>query len=357
MPTRRRMRVGVSLSLSGQFQRQGEQAQDGLRLWVNYVRDAGEGPTPHLIVLDDRSRASVAREHVRRLLTEERIDVLVGPYSSGLVLAVAPLADAAGKVLWNHGGTSDAIFGKGGRHVVSVPSPASDYLRDLPRWIRRCAPWASRVAILHAASGTFAGQVARGAAEGARAAGFAEVRVGTFESPLHEARAVLREAAELEPDLLVSVGAFEDDLAIARQRAALPGTTSLSLVGAGLSAFGDEMGDLAEGIIGPSQWEPMAGEAPLTGPESTWFAGALEGAFQRTAEYPAAQAFAMGLILGECRRCCAGSLDDRVLLGAARALETTTFYGGFRLDPLTGRQVGHRIRLVQWRDGRKRVIG
>ena len=109
--------------------------------------------------------------------------------------------------------------------------------------------------------------------------------------------------------------------------------------------------------MGPSQWEPTAGEAPLTGPESTWFAGAFEGAFQRTAEYPAAQAFAMGLIFGECRRRCAGSLDDAALLGAARALETTTFYGGFRLDPLTGRQVGHRVRLVQWREGRKRVIG
>ena len=260
-------------------------------------------------------------------------------------------------MLWNHGGTSDAIFQEGGRHVVSVASPASNYLRDLPGWIRRRAPQASRVGILHAASGTFAGQVARGAAEGARAAGFTEARVMTFESPLHDADVVLREAVEPHPDLLVSVGAFEDDLAIARRRTALPRTTVLALVAAGLSAFGDEMGNLAEGIIGPSQWEPTAGEAPLVGPESTWFTGAFEGAFHRTAEYPAAQAFATGLILGECRRRCAGSLDDRALLGAARALQTTTFYGGFRLDPSTGRQVGHRIRLVQWRDGRKREIG
>lgn len=351
------MLVGASLSLSGQFQRQGEQARDGLRLWVDYVGGARDCPTPHLIVLDDGSRASVAHEHVRRLLAEEHVDVLVGPYSSGLVLAVAPVARAAGKVLWNHGGTSDAIFQEGGRHVVSVASPASDYLRDLPRWIRRGAPQASRIAILHAASGTFAGQVARGAAEGARAAGFTEVRVRTFESPLHDASAVLREAAEPEPDLLVSVGAFEDDLAIARQRAALPRTTALALVGAGLAAFGDEMGSLAEGIMGPSQWEPTTGEAPLTGPESAWFVGTLAGAFRRTAEYPAAQAFAIGLIFGECLRRCAGSLDDAALLGAARTLQTTTFYGGFHLDPLTGRQVGHRIRLVQWRDGRKRVIG
>jgi branched-chain amino acid transport system substrate-binding protein len=356
IPARRRMLVGASLSLSGPFQRQGEQARDGLQLWVDYVRAARDAPTPYLIVLDDRSRASVAREHVRRLLAEEHVDVLIGPYSSGLVLAVAPVVRAAGKVLWNHGGTSDAIFQEGGRHLVSVASPASDYLRDLPHWIRRRAPRANRATIMYAASGTFAGQVARGAAEGARAAGFAEIRFATFESPIRDARALLLEAAAREPDLLLGVGAFADDLAIARERPALPGATVLALVGAGLAEFGGEMGDLAEGIMGPSQWEPTAGEAPLTGPDSTWFAGAFEGASQRTPEYPAAQAFAIGLIFEECRRRCAGSLDDGALLDAARVLRTTTFYGGFRLDPVTGRQVGHRIRLVQWRDGEKRVV-
>jgi hypothetical protein len=48
--------------------------------------------------------------------------------------------------------------------------------------------------------------------------------------------------------------------------------------------------------------------------------------------------------------------DEAALLGAARALETTTFYGGFRLDPWTGGQVGHGIRLVRWQEGRKRVV-
>ena len=350
------MLIGASLSRSGPFQRQGEHAHDGLRLWVDCARDARDGPPPRLIVLDDRSRASLAQEHARHLLVEERVDVLVGPYSSGLVLAVAPIAAAAGQALWNHGGTSDVIFQQGWRHVVSVASPASDYLRGLPGWIKRRAPRASRVGILHAESGTFASQVARGAAAGARAAGFTEIRVMTFESPLRDAGAVVREALEPEPDLLVSVGAFQDDVAIARQWAARPAKTALALVGAGLAAFGDEMGGLAEGIIGPSQWEPTAGEAPLVGPDSAWFVDAFERAFHRTPEYPAAQAFAVGVIVTECRRR-AGSLVSAALLGAAHALETTTFYGGFRLDSSTGRQVGHGVRLVQWRGGRKHVIG
>jgi ABC-type branched-subunit amino acid transport system substrate-binding protein len=295
---------------------------------------------------------------VRRLLAEERVDVLVGPYSSGLVLTVAPIVGAAGKVLWNHGGTSDAIFREAGRHVVTVANPASDYLRQLPGWLRRRAPHVTRMAVLHASSGTFASEVARGAVEGARAAGFTEASVTPFESPLHDARAVLREAAGAAPDLLVGVGTFADDLAIARERGLVAGRTALALVGAGLSAFGEELGALAEGVIGPSQWEPTTTAVPRTGPDTRWFLTAFEDAFRRPPEYPAAQAFAMGLIVTECQRQCAGRLDDdSALLDAARVLETTTFYGRFRLDPSTGRQVGHEVRLVQWRHGRKRVIG
>jgi branched-chain amino acid transport system substrate-binding protein len=106
-----------------------------------------------------------------------------------------------------------------------------------------------------------------------------------------------------------------------------------------------------------SQWEPMPVAAPLVAPDSAWFVDAFELAFHRTPEYPAAQAFALGVIFEECRRRCAGRLTRSDLLHAAHRIETTTFHGGFRLDPSTGRQVGHRVRLVQWRGGRKRVIG
>jgi hypothetical protein len=45
------MLVGTSLSLSGRFRRQGDQARDGLQLWVEYARDAGPaticGRSPH----------------------------------------------------------------------------------------------------------------------------------------------------------------------------------------------------------------------------------------------------------------------------------------------------------------------
>ncbi len=179
---RREVLAGVSLSLSGAFRLQGEQALNGLRLWVDHVTGEGGlqfGPAGarlplRLLALDDRSRADLAKENILRLLTHERVDLLVGPYSSGLTMAVAPLAEAHGKILWNHGGASDAILQQGWRHLVNLPSPASDYFRALPLWIKQRDPEASRISILCAKSGSFAGHVAHGAAP----ARFQNVRVG-----------------------------------------------------------------------------------------------------------------------------------------------------------------------------------
>jgi branched-chain amino acid transport system substrate-binding protein len=100
------------------------------------------------------------------------VDLLIGPYSSGLTLAVAPLAEAHGKILWNHGGASDAIFQGGWRHLVSVPSPASDYLKALPLLVRTQDPSVARISVVYAKTGSFALHVARGVADGAKAAGF-----------------------------------------------------------------------------------------------------------------------------------------------------------------------------------------
>src|SRR3972149_5161057 len=76
--------AGVSLSLSGRFRLQGQEALNGIRLWVDQTSPF----LPfRLIVLDDESRSEQARENILRLLTRDRVDLLFGPYSSVLTLA------------------------------------------------------------------------------------------------------------------------------------------------------------------------------------------------------------------------------------------------------------------------------
>jgi len=130
---------------------------------------------------------------------------------------------------------------------------------------------------------------------------------------------------------------------------------TVACVAAGTDAFHRELGVLAEGVIGPSQWEPHVYERPSIGPSSTWFCSEFRRVFQRDPGYVAAQAYALGVIIGECIRR-ADSLDDRALLAAARQLDTTALYGRFRLDAGSLRQVGHEILLVEWRNGLKHPL-
>src|SRR3990172_13412903 len=144
-------------------------------------------------------------------------------------MAAAPIAEGHGKILWNHGGASDAIYEQGWRHFVSLPSPASDYLRALPLLVRETDPEISRIGILHAKAGSFAAHVARGAADGAKAAGFGHIQVNPFDSPITDPAAVIREGLVGEPELLIGGGSFQDDIAILRQRGRLSNVKALSV--------------------------------------------------------------------------------------------------------------------------------
>ncbi len=336
VPLEQEITVGLSISLSGRFARQGEQALDGIRLWAR--------PPVRLICYDDQSQATIAQQNAVRLLEADRVDVLFGPYGSHLTIAVAPVAEENGKLLWNYGGTSDEIFNRGHRWLVSNASPASDYLRGLPGRLAERSSRPGRISIVYDTRGTFASQVARGVVEAARTAGFPAVAL----VPMRDTDEVVHELRLIGSEVLVLAGSFEDEVGIMRARHLWPDSVRVvAAVAAGVQAFYQEIGDAAEGVIGPSQREPNA--------DSDWFVRDFRERFGQVPEYTAAGAFAMGLVLTECIRR-AGSLEDEQLRAVAAGLDFSTFYGRFRIDPVTGRQIGHRILLTQWRGGRKIVV-
>jgi branched-chain amino acid transport system substrate-binding protein len=83
--------AGLSISLSGKFQLQGQQALHGYLLWQSSINglggisiQSGEKRALRLLWYDDRSQISWAQNNVLRLLQQDRIEILLGPYSSSL---------------------------------------------------------------------------------------------------------------------------------------------------------------------------------------------------------------------------------------------------------------------------------
>lgn len=358
-PLPKKITVGVSISLSGKFRLQGEQARRGIQLWVKHVNQQGgiylneraQSLPLRLIVYDDRSKTERAKGNVLRLLKEDQVDLLFGTYSSVLTMAVASIAENQKKILWNHGGASDAIFKPGWRYLVSVLSPASSYLCSLPSYLTMRAPALRRISCLRASSGTFATYVAEGLIEAAKPHGLG-VRQTSFNSPLKNTSRVLKRALTHHPDLLVGIGSFQDDVKIVRH---LTRTKAIVTVAAGVAAFGQKLGVKAEGVIGPSQWEPGIPYPDIKGPNSEWFSVHFKKNFGVPPDYPAAQGFATGVVIQEAIQR-AGGLKDERLREAVADLDIHTFYGAFRIDPKSGCQIGHQTLLVQWQKGKKVVI-
>jgi branched-chain amino acid transport system substrate-binding protein len=158
--------IGLSVSLSGRVDPQGQQALQGIRLWQAYINaqggiavQNGEKRSVRLIWYDDRSQISFVRRNVCQLLREDQIDILLGPYSSSLTMAVMDIVEEYKKVLWNYGGSSDEIFNHGSRYLVGVASPASHYLRTLPKLLAEESPALTRICVLYSGKGTFGWQV------------------------------------------------------------------------------------------------------------------------------------------------------------------------------------------------------
>ena len=125
------------------------------------------------------------------------------------------------------------------------------------------------------------------------------------------------------------------------------------------------LGELAEGVMGPSHWEygvtfnkETAEKAGKTwiGPSQDEYVALFKKAVGKDMlpDYHAAEASAavLALVLAVEK---ADSLDSETVRKALGELTFTSFYGGWDIDD-TGKQVGHSMVDVQWQDGKRVII-
>jgi len=363
-----KIRIGLSLSLTGAYATMGRQAEAALGLFVSNTNSAGgirigsEAREVELHCADDASDAARCSEIYRSLCSHNHVDVLLGPYSSKLTRVAAPIAEQAGMLMVNHGGADDDIFSRHHRLIVGVLSPASDYFNGFVHLVSGLKLWRKRVAIVRTVSG-FADAIAAGIEREcdqryARRRGV-RIRVkyaGPFDPESTPAK-LFPALRRNRVNALVSAGSYEHDLAVMRAVTQSPlNIPVLGCVAAGVGKFRADLGEDAEGLVGPSQWEDQLQFRPDIGPTPREFVRGMSAyAPNIVCDYPAAQAYAAALLIKAAIEI-AHSADATKIREAFSDLRTTTFFGDFAIDRVTGRQIGHRVLLVQWHGGRKVVI-
>ena len=133
---------------------------------------------------------------------------------------------------------------------------------------------------------------------------------------------------------------------VARAQALARPPRIVCAVAAGVREFGEVVTSTA-GVYGIAQWFPGCSVHPDLGPKEVDFLAAYSKLAGGLPDYPAVQAAAAAVLAAHCARA-AGGVNSDALWRMAAALDTSTLFGGFRIDPVTGVQVKHETVLVCW---------
>ncbi len=354
-------KIGLSATLSGRHAVQGGESLRGIRLFTDDLRECGGIKTrgrrsfvPELVFYDDASVAERTRENTLRLIEKDKVDILLGPYSSSLTLACVETAEKAQRVVWNYGGSLDDIPVRG--KTVSAITEASSYFRAIVDMIHEHCAEAKEIAVLRLAGSSFSRTVSEGAMLRAGELGMAAA-VYDFPSGTKDFSPILARAENRGASCVLCCGGMEDDINLARWISENSADTFklVAMLAAAVNEFEKRLGREADGFVSTSQWEPTLSLSVDFGPSPAEFSDRFSRAYGYTPDYTAAQSYNMGLIIGKLIEKTGGA-NERALLREVLRCGFTTFYGDFRVDSQTLRQTGHRMLVTQWQSGEKKIV-
>jgi len=344
------IRIGASLSLTGAYAKPGVYGREGYAFCQKQINEgAGVMGRPiEMVVYDDRSDPQTGVRLYEKLITEDRVELVLGPYSSAITEAVANVTEKYKKLMLAPLGSAGSIWEKGRRYVIMMVSPAEVYLEGLIDIAARNG--LKSIALIYEDT-LFPKTSVKGAVALARKRGLDVVLQEAYPKAQTDFAALLTKIKALRPDVLAAATYFDDVVAITRQMKELDVNVKMfgSTVGGDLPEFYKAMGRTAEYVYGASQWEPG-----LAYPGAREFAGAYEAEFGRPPSYHAAASYAACMLMAEAINR-TQSLDAERLRDYLLRLATTTAFGSFDVDE-RGYQIGHRMVTIQWQDGRQVIV-
>ena len=344
------IRLGASLSLTGTYAKLGNYQHEGYKLCVKQANDKGGvlGRKIEMLVYDDQSTPSTAVRLYERLITEDKVDAVMGPYSSPVSEAAANVTEKYKKVMVMPLAATTSIFKKGRKYIFMVISPAETYLEGLIDMAARRD--LKSVAIVYEDT-LFAKTAATGAADLAKKRGMQVTFQEGYPKGNQDFSAILTKIKAVNPDVLAASTYFDDAVAITRQMKELNVNPKMYgiTVGGDLPEFYDLLKQNAEYIYGATQWEEA-----LPYPGNKEFVEAYKKEFNREPVYHSAAGYAGCVVYLEALKR-AGTLDADKVRDTLLKLEMKTAFGEFKVDA-DGFQVAHKMVTTQWQEGKKAIV-
>jgi len=355
------IRIGATYAQTGSLAAMGQNMMRGSQLCIKHANDKGGvlGRRLELLVEDDQSDGPTAAAIYERLITRDKVDAILGLYSSPLTEAVADVVESHRMpMVANAAATS--IFKKGRKFVFMGPLPAERFLEGL---IELAASRGLKsVAVIHEDT-LLQRTIAQGVLELAKKRGLQIALAEAYPKGTTDFGGILGRVKAASPDVLAA--AAYDVVVITRLLKKLGINPKMfgSTVEVALPEYYQNLGRDAEFVYGASTWEAELVTLRAGGliPIARQYPGAREFVESHRKEFPGAElsyhtANAYGtcqVLLEAIRR--AGSLDGGKVRDAILKLDLNTAFGAFKVDR-DGFQIAHRGVLFQWQDGKKVIV-
>jgi len=346
------IRIGASVSTTGTNGRTGLYQQEAYLLWEAQKNAAGGllGRPVEMVIYDDQSDPTTGSRLYERLITEDEVDLILGPYASGVTLAAAQITERYGYPMLVAGASAGEIWDSGLQYVFGVYSIAQDYFRDIVLNIAPAQGYATAAVIYEDA--VFPLSTGQGAVAHCAEAGIEVVLEEAYPQRATDVSSVLTRIRDAGPDILIGGSYLPDSVLIMRQAKELGVNAQLFAfsVGAAQPEFIETLANDANYVLGPSMWEA---EVETEGNQE--FFDAYMEMWGREPDYHAATGYAGCQIL-ERAVTDAGDLDLEALREQLLGLTMPTILPGEYSVDETGRQIGHIPLTVQWQEGQKVLV-
>jgi len=344
------IRVGITVSLTGEYAAPGEDELGGAQMWASDVNERGAllGRKVEIVYYDDKSDAATSAQLYERLINEDKVDLLLGPYSSQLTLAASTVAEKYNFPMVATGAADGHIWERGYKNIFGIDAPARDYMKLLVD--SAAGAGLKRIALIYADS-AFPRNVAEGVRDLAASNNMEIVFDKSYSQDTTDFSAMLRQMKASNPDLLVGGTYLDDSIAIVRaaKQVQLSPKAIVLTVGPSLKEFGNALGPDANGVMGVVSWIRSA-HLPMARDFSYRYK-------QKHGHNPGAHVaygYGGGQVLEAAVRL-AGKLDKDAVREQLLKMKFRSLLGHYDVDE-TGKQMGKSIYVLQWQNGYRLLV-
>ena len=327
------IKLGCAMSFTGAQSRTGKLYVDSYKFAVQKINAAGGVDVGgkkyklELVFYDDKSDTSESSRLVEKLIAEDKVDFLLGPYSSGITIPDSIVAQRYRVPMIEGGGSSSKIFDKGNKYIFGTLPLAEDYFASTLVFLNGQTPRAQKLAILYA-DDKFDVSVGEGTKARAPELGFDVVLFEKYAEGATDFSSIITKIKEAGAQAVLVAGHSEESINFVQQAKELnvsPYLLSLT-VGPTEADFRKALGKDADYVYGVASWSPQMQFKGYLFKDTATFVKEFQAAFNYEPDYHNASGIADVAVFKDAIER-AGSLDREKVRDAIAATDLDTVYG------------------------------